>query len=67
MHLSSTSGANELMEFSRTRIVQAFSAALHDLPHSQAPDSLNSIALLLGGVDEFVMDEGFGIPRLNRA
>ena len=48
MHLSSTSGANELMEFSRTRIVQAFSAALHDLPHSQAPDSLNSIALLLG-------------------
>jgi hypothetical protein len=23
--------------------------------------------LLLGGVDEFVMDEGFGIPLLNRA
>jgi hypothetical protein len=22
---------------------------------------------ILGGVDEFVMDEGFGIPRLNRA
>jgi Protein of unknown function (DUF4236)/Bacterial SH3 domain len=48
MHLSSTSGANELMEFSRTGIVQAFAAALHDLPHRQAPDSLNSLALLLG-------------------
>jgi hypothetical protein len=48
MHLSSTSGANELMEFSRTGIVQAFSAALHDLPHRQAPDSLNSLALLVG-------------------
>jgi hypothetical protein len=47
MHLSSTSGANELMEFSRTGLVPAFSAALHDLPHRQAPDSLNNIALLL--------------------
>ena len=48
MHLSSTSGANELMEFSRTGVVQAFLAALHDLPHRQAPDSLSSMALLLG-------------------
>jgi hypothetical protein len=48
MHLSSTSGANELMEFSRTGLVQVFSTALHGLPHTQAPDSLNGIALLLG-------------------
>ena len=44
MHLSSASGANELMEFSRTGLVQAFSTALYDLPHRQASDS---IALLL--------------------
>ena len=32
MHLSSNSGVNELMEFSRTGFVQPFSMALHELP-----------------------------------
>ena len=48
MHLSSSSGVNELMEFSRTGLVQLFSAALHDMPHRQAPDGAGSITLLLG-------------------
>jgi hypothetical protein len=47
MHLSSSSGLNELMEFSRTGLVQLFSAALHDMPHRQAPDETGGIALLL--------------------
>ena len=46
MHLSSASGANELMEFSRTGLVQEFSTALQDLPQRQAPDSLNGLTLL---------------------
>jgi hypothetical protein len=48
MHLSSSSGLNELMEFSRTGLVQLFSAALHDLPHRPAPDGVVSLTLLLG-------------------
>jgi hypothetical protein len=48
MHLSSASGVNEPMEFSRTGLVQAFSTALHGLPYRQAPDSLNGSTLLLG-------------------
>jgi hypothetical protein len=43
MHLSSNSGVNELMEFSRTGFVQSFSAALHDLPLKQ---EVGGIALL---------------------
>jgi Protein of unknown function (DUF4236)/Bacterial SH3 domain len=47
MQLSSSSGVNELMEFSRTGVVQLFSAALHDLPHRAAPaDSAGASALL---------------------
>jgi hypothetical protein len=48
IHLSSSSGLNELMEFSRTGLVQLFSPALHDLPHRQAPDGVVSLTLLLG-------------------
>jgi hypothetical protein len=48
IHLSSGSGLNELMEFSRTGLVQLFSAALHDLSHRQAPDGVASLTLLLG-------------------
>ena len=48
MHLASGSGLNELMEFSRTGLVQVFSAALHDLPHPQATHGVPSITLLLG-------------------
>ncbi len=47
MHMSSSSGVNELMEFSRTGLVQVFSAALHDLPHRQTPHGVASITLLL--------------------
>ena len=47
MHLSSSSGINELMEFSRTGFVQLFSAALQDMRHRQAPDGTASITLLL--------------------
>ena len=50
MHLSSSSGLNELMEFSRTGLVQVFSAALHELPHTQAPDGIAGITLLLGNL-----------------
>jgi hypothetical protein len=48
MHLSSSSGLNELLEFSRTGLVQLFSAALHDLPHREAADGIASLVLLLG-------------------
>lgn len=37
MHLSSGSGINELIEFSRTGLVQPFSTALLNLPRRQAP------------------------------
>jgi len=50
MHLSSSSAVNELMEFSRTGLVQPFSAALHDLPRRQAPDSVGNIDLLANSV-----------------
>jgi hypothetical protein len=46
MLLASSSGVNELMEFSRTGFVQQFAAALHELPHRQASNSVDSIALL---------------------
>lgn len=48
MHLSSSSGLNELLEFSRIGLVQLFSAALHDLPHREAPDGIGSLILLVG-------------------
>jgi hypothetical protein len=50
MLLASSSGVNELLEFSRTGLVQPFSMALRDLPHRQAPDSVGSIALLRNSV-----------------
>jgi Protein of unknown function (DUF4236)/Bacterial SH3 domain len=46
MHLSSNSGVNELMEFSRTGFVQLLSASLRNLPHTQASESIGSIARL---------------------
>lgn len=46
MHLSSSSGVNELMEFSRTGFVQQFSTALHDLPRRQAPESVGDMLRL---------------------
>jgi hypothetical protein len=48
MHMSSSSGLNELMEFSRTGLVQLFSAALDDLPHKEAPDGIGGLILLSG-------------------
>lgn len=46
MHLSSNSGVNELMEFSRTGFVQQFSTALRDLPRRQAPESAGEMLRL---------------------
>lgn len=46
MHLSSSSGVNELMEFSRTGLVQPFSTALHDLPRRPAPGGINDVIRL---------------------
>ena len=46
MHLSSGSGVNELMEFSRTGLVQPFSRALLNLPRRQASGGAAAIALI---------------------
>jgi hypothetical protein len=46
MHLSSSSGVNELMEFSRTGVVHQFSTALHDLPRRQAQEGLGDLLCL---------------------
>lgn len=43
MHLSSSSGVNELVEFSRTGVVQQFSTALHDLPRRQAQEGVGDM------------------------
>ena len=56
MHLSSNSGVNELMEFSRTGFVQPFSTALHELPRKQ---EVGGIALLGNSVTSERFDGAF--------
>jgi hypothetical protein len=56
MHLSSNSGVNELMEFSRTGFVQPFSTALHDLPRKR---EVAGIALLGNSVTSDRSDGAF--------
>lgn len=46
MHLSSASGVNEILEFSRTGVVEPFATALLNLPRSQAPGGLEAIPRL---------------------
>lgn len=46
MHLSSSSGVNELLQFSRTGVVEPFSAALHDLPRGQAQGGVEGLTRL---------------------
>jgi len=43
MHLSSESGVNEMMEFSRIGVVQPFSTALHELPRRQAKEIVDDL------------------------
>jgi Protein of unknown function (DUF4236) len=44
MHISSNSGVNELVQFSKLGVVQPFALALHDLPRKPASLSLRTIA-----------------------
>jgi hypothetical protein len=46
MHLSSGSGVNELLEFSRTGLVQPFSTAVHDLRRRQVPEGVGDLIRL---------------------
>jgi hypothetical protein len=46
MHLCSSSGVNEMMEFSRTGFVHQFSTALHDLPRRQAQEGVGDMLRL---------------------
>jgi hypothetical protein len=43
MHLTSTSGVNELLEFSKVGMVERFAAALHDLPRRPASAGLPAL------------------------
>lgn len=65
MHLSSSSGVNELIEFSRTGFVRQFSTALHDLPRRQAPESVGDM-LRLSAVTPDTVDAVVSEPPVVR-